>query len=197
MEPGPEADAVWEVYEPIVMFPLTHSDVVQLGKDPSTAARFPDTHWGLGPDTFMGSLDVLHKIHCLNELRKMTFQDYTDEAMAEPKRKHSQVWWVHKRHCVDMLAQDLMCHADADVLTYNWMDTQIHPFPDFSINRKCRDWDGLMSWLEDRKVDMEKWYTMEKPSDQTHVPAEEGYYKLFGFKYSELYPDGKGYPGDL
>ena len=38
-----------------------------------------------------------------------------------------------------MLAQDIMCHLDADVLTYSWMDTQEHLFVDYSISRKSQD----------------------------------------------------------
>ncbi len=89
----------------------------------------------------------------------MTFEDYGEENPT--KKQHGELWWIHLRHCVDMLAQDSMCHADADVSTYNWMDTQSHPFPDFNIDRKCMDFDALLAWHQERKVDMEKYYRIQ------------------------------------
>lgn len=89
-------------------FPLSKDDVIALGKDPKEVALYPDEVFGLGEDAYIGSLDSLHKMHCLNELRKMTFENYGNKTDAE----HGRLWWVHLRHCVDMLAQDLLCYAD-------------------------------------------------------------------------------------
>lgn len=192
LEPGPEADAAWhrlEIKSPDV-FPISRQDVINLGKDPETVARFPDEDWGMGSDAFVASLDTLHKMHCLNEVRKMSFEDYGEENPT--KKRHGELWWIHLRHCVDMLAQDIMCHADADVLTYNWMDTQSHPFPDFNINRKCRDFGALLAWHQERKVDMEKYYRIQ-PERARLVQAEDEYYDMFGFEGSDLFPGGKGW----
>ena len=192
LEPGPEADAAWQKLESksTDVFPISRQDVINLGKDPETVARFPDEDWGMGSDAYVASLDTLHKMHCLNEVRKMAFEDYGEENPT--KKQHGELWWIHLRHCVDMLAQDIMCHADADVLTYNWMDTQSHPFPDFSINRKCRDFGALLAWHQERKVDMERYYRIQ-PERERLVQAEDEYYEKFGFEGSELFPGGKGW----
>lgn len=50
--------------------------------------------------------------------------------------------------------QDIMRHADADGLTYDWMDTQPHPFVAFDIERKCKDFGQSLRWKEERKVDV-------------------------------------------
>lgn len=191
LEPSPEVDELWEKYEPSSVFPISRADVVALGKDPETAARFPDDYWHMGDDAYVASLDGFHKTHCLNELRKMTFEDYGHYKPL--KHRHGKLWWIHLRHCVDMLMQDQLCHADADVLTHNWVDTQPFPFPDFSINRKCRDMEKLREWRDERIVDMDKYKGMKKPEGVRQLPFEPGYYETYGFNHSTLFPDGRGY----
>jgi hypothetical protein len=59
--PNPEADAFWENIELLKTFPITKEDVVKLGKDPETVAKFDDEYWGLGDDAYMAELDVFHQ----------------------------------------------------------------------------------------------------------------------------------------
>ena len=171
----PEAEAIWETFEQIKTFPITRNDVIALGKDPETVARYPDEDFGLGEEAYVAALDIQHKIHCLNELRKTAFSDYAKTAPR--KKEHGQLWWIHLRHCLDMLTQDVLCHADADLVTYRWMDTQPYPFPDFSVNRQCRNIDDLLRYRDEHKVDVDKYLAMQKPkSNITQVPGEPGYY---------------------
>ncbi|KAL8813118.1 MAG: hypothetical protein Q9223_007125, partial [Gallowayella weberi] len=192
LEPGPQTDEIWETFEPLNVFPISHADIVALGKDPNLAVRFPDHIFGLGDEAYMAGYDSLHKTHCLNELRKMTFEDYGAEAPVE-KKKHGRLWWIHLRHCVDMLMQDQLCHADADVITFTWVDTQSHPWADMSINRKCRSWEQLMAWGQDRYVDLQKVKNYTKPADAVVMPFERGYYVQYGFDGSVMFPNGSGY----
>ena len=189
LEPGPEADAAWEVWEPFIAFPITRQDVIRLGKDPDTVARFDEEYWGLGPDAYPAALDVIHEIHCINALRKVAFEDFFDET--PKRRRRGEIHYIHLRHCTDMLLQNVMCHADADLVTFNWMDTQSFPFPDMSINRKCRDLDALIRWKDERVVDTEKYLAWRKPPGVKQIPAEKGYYEMFGYNNSDLFPDLK------
>lgn len=71
----------------------------------------------------------------------------------------------------------MLYHADADLITYRWMDTQPNPFPDFSINRQGRNIDDVLQYRDEHKVDFEKYIVMKRPkSGITQVPAEPGYY---------------------
>jgi hypothetical protein len=78
-----------------------------------------------------------------------------------------------------MLLQNIMCHADADIVTYRWTETQSNPFPDFSINRKCRDFGVLERWQREHTADVEWDVTLKKPHDVVGVPMEKGYWDLF------------------
>ena len=175
-EPGdPEGEKVWEFIEAVKPFPITREDVVALGKDPNTVARFPDEIFGLGNEAYIAALDIQHKLHCLNVIRKMAFADYGENA--PKKTAHGQLWWLHIRHCVDMLTQDMMCHADADLITYRWTDTQPVPAPDMSLNRKCRNFDDLLKYRDEHKVDIDTYDAMEKPrSGIVQIPHEPGFY---------------------
>ena len=171
----PEAEAIWETFEQIKTFHISRDDVIALGKDPETVARYPDEDFGLGEEAYIAALDIQHKIHCLNELRKTAFSEYGKTTPM--KKPHGQLWWIHLRHCLDMLTQDMLCHADADLVTYRWMDTQPYPFPDFSVNRQCRNIDDLLQYRDEHKVDLDRYVAMQKPkSNITQVPSEPGYY---------------------
>lgn len=62
---------------------------------------------------------------------------------------------MHKTHCVHMLLQALMCNADVGVITQSWVRNEAYknpktrPFPDFNIEKKCRDFDAVMHWLRE------------------------------------------------
>lgn len=108
LEPGPDADDVWEVFQRQAgeVFVITREDVIALRKNPETVARFSDEDWGMGSGAYVASLEVLHISHCLNEVRKMTSVDYGEKKSR--KKTHGDLWWIHLRHCIDMLAQDIM-----------------------------------------------------------------------------------------
>ena len=190
-EPSSAVDKLWEAYETLDIFPITRDDVIALGMDPNLAVQLKDDDFGLGQDKYMAAFDGIHKIHCLNELRKMTFADYGDRS--PKKKRHGKLWWIHLRHCVDMLMQDHLCHADADIITYYWVDTQNHPWPNLGVNKRCRSWDQIAGWGQSRYVDQQKVERMRRPEDAVVLPFEYGYYDMYGFNDSEMFPNGSGY----
>lgn len=51
-----------------------------------------------------------------------------------------------------MLRQVIMCNTDLHILTYDWVDHVDYPWPDFSINRQCRNYDNLLDWVYERRA---------------------------------------------
>jgi hypothetical protein len=94
--------------------------------------------------------------------------------------RYPQLWYIHFEHCIDILMQNIMCTANIDLITMNWMETQSNPFPDFSINHQCRGFEALVEWRKENIVDIEKWIAMEKPEHVRQVRAPKVYYELFG-----------------
>lgn len=78
--------------------------------------------------------------------------------------------WTHLAHCVDILLQSLQCNANTEVLTLSWMHNRTMPWPDFSLNRKCRDFDALVEWNKENSVDIYKFGNMTAPKNAYKWP---------------------------
>ncbi|KAF9889307.1 hypothetical protein FE257_007416 [Aspergillus nanangensis] len=165
----PENDDAWEEYEHIRAHIVTREEILKLGKDPDRIARFDDAYWGFGEDAYMVQLDVMHQIHCLNMLSQAAFADYPGYTprMADP---HNRMWWIHLGHCTDILLQHLQCHANMEVLTLAWLEEYNRPWPDFSIQVECRDFEAIRAWDGRGSVDRRKFGSMPVPKDAFRWP---------------------------
>lgn len=67
-QPNPEADALWDEWELTRVFPITKSDIIRLGKDPSTATKLEDEVWHLGDDAYAAIFDVCEYLSSLIHL---------------------------------------------------------------------------------------------------------------------------------
>lgn len=38
-----------------------------------------------------------------------------------------------------------------------WVETQINPYPDFAINKKCIDYKQMKQWQTENKLSKEQW----------------------------------------
>ncbi|KAK1969087.1 hypothetical protein LY78DRAFT_745305 [Colletotrichum sublineola] len=177
--PSPEVDAAWERISSLMPHVISTEDVVRLGKDPSKTARYPED-WGFGPDAHVAELDILHTIHCLNAIRRDVhwrhyfIDDYPDGNFPELHR-------VHTDHCIYVVLQNLMCGATPDIITQSWVEGQLHPFPDFNINKKCNNFDAILAWHEDTMInDSARFATMRIPPGQTPLPMSDEFHRLFG-----------------
>lgn len=47
-----------------------------------------------------------------------------------------------------------MCIADAGVLTSEWVHGFSDPYPDFNTLHKCRNFEKVLSWIDDHGVDI-------------------------------------------
>ncbi|KAH8150987.1 uncharacterized protein LAJ45_05170 [Morchella importuna] len=176
--PSPEVDAAWNRVADLRPTWITTEDVIKLGKDPSRTARYPDD-FGLGPDKHIAELDVLHQIHCLNAIRRDLDFEYYFRAKY-PDGQFPELHRVHTSHCLYIILQHLMCTASTDIVTQAWVEGQTHPFPDFSINRKCRDFNAILEWQDKNVVDLDKFKALRKP--EGHVPSRmsEEFKRMFG-----------------
>ncbi|KAL8852519.1 MAG: hypothetical protein Q9221_002643 [Calogaya cf. arnoldii] len=112
---------------------------------------------------YMASVEALHQLHCLNMLRQATYEDFYKDK-AEPWQDSPQTLRYHLDHCIDNLRQKLMCDADAGILTYVWAKGHRMPFPDFSVQHKCRDFDALKNWVVDHQTYTTKDHGIERLS---------------------------------
>ncbi|KAK7984725.1 hypothetical protein PG988_002347 [Apiospora saccharicola] len=158
LDPCPEVDAAWtRIATADGVYPMSSADVSRIGKDPSYAA--------------------FHLLHCLNAVRKglVTTYDYywgsRGYGFAPPA-----VFARHLNHCVDVLRQHLMCHADLEPFVFNWRVGQEKPYADFAVRKTCVDFDYLLDWSERHKDPRhtELWKTIQKPEGALEREAPEG-----------------------
>lgn len=51
-----------------------------------------------------------------------------------------------------------------DVITDNWKETQKYPFPDFEINKKCKNHDVFLKWQNRGNINKKMWDELRWPS---------------------------------
>ncbi|KAL9046804.1 MAG: hypothetical protein Q9214_000457 [Letrouitia sp. 1 TL-2023] len=191
LEPGPATDEIWQDWEIQRSFVLSREEVIELGKDPDKSVKYPDEDFGFGEEAYMGGLDIFHVIHCFDAIRQEAFKEYYwdgekyhmegySKEAGRPKRTHTEIFWLHLRHCTDIVLQSLMCNADTTMTTMTWLETQQRPFPDFSVNKKCRDFDAIVRWRDDNALDVKKAGSVTKPEGGDQTKISEMYWKLFG-----------------
>ncbi|KAI1020182.1 hypothetical protein LB503_006019 [Fusarium chuoi] len=183
LKPDPEVDDAWEDLEIIRVFPITESEVRRLGKDPELLVRFPQ-EYGLGDNAYMAQIDMFHQIHCLNLLRHLAWAEYNRNGTA--KKRFSDLHWIHVSHCTDILMQNLMCNGNFDIITFNWVETQSNPFPDFAVNHQCRDFDAIYEWQDKHSVPKEWGRNVTRPAGAKQIPISEEYYRIYGIEKPQV-----------
>lgn len=171
----------WTLYQSLLNYCVrlygSHVTFTIVGKDPATVAMYDDEYWHFGDNAYVAALDFPHQVHCLNVVRKAALANYGKhgDTISDP----GKFYWTHLGHCVDILMQHQLCHADAGLLTYNWLENGEYPFPDMSVNKKCRDWRQLIEYRDVHGVDREKYLKWKKPAGAHTIPQpqEDGYWK--------------------
>ena len=190
-EPGPDTDELWQDYEIQRSFVVSREQVLAMGKDPDKTVKYADEMFGFGNDAYMAGMDIFHQLHCFDAIRKEAFKDYYWDGenyhmegygpeSGPPKRRHTEIFWIHLRHCTDIILQSLMCHADASMTTMTWLQTQERPFPDFSINKKCRDFGALVRWRDENALDVKRVGQVKRPEGFYQTKIGDMYWKLYG-----------------
>jgi len=102
-------------------------------------------------------------------------------------------YWVHQKHCLDILRQELMCTGSLNLYRLIWQEHQERPIPDFTIHRQCRRWDDILDWQEKHQISYEDTIRldhMRKPEGEYAYPMPpaglklveevDAWYKKFG-----------------
>lgn len=180
-----------------MIFGLTQSDVIRLGKDPTSAVKFnPEWNISSSEDLYLGVLDVFHQIHCLNMLRQNLIINY-DYYWGKAYGFRPEVFRErHLSHCTSILLQNIMCHADTEVVTHVWQEGNPVPWPDFGVKKQCRDFNALVEFRDVMDVE-DSWDKFRlysnRPSDAIVFPEEDGFSELKAsadeFRNGEYYKD--------
>lgn len=114
--------------------------LVALSNDEAMARRLPaSVKHNNNASESVYFVAAYHQIHCLTVIRAALYHFSENMTQTVPL--------AHTLHCLDSLRQEVMCHADDDLLYTD--DGKI--FGDGQV-RQCRDWDGLREWTERNKI---------------------------------------------
>ncbi|CAG8960187.1 hypothetical protein HYFRA_00010666 [Hymenoscyphus fraxineus] len=161
-DPSPEVDEAWSKLTDVGVVIISGEEVSKLGKDPKKTVKAP-LAWGYGSDAHLAQSDGQHALHCLNAIRKYAYKEhyYPLQTSCPSNTSSSSLLdafnQVHLSHCLHVLLQTLSCDFSTDMITHNWMATQDFPFPDFAINKKCKDHSRFLEWQEKKKISTEMW----------------------------------------
>ncbi|KAL7917021.1 hypothetical protein ACQKWADRAFT_307810 [Trichoderma austrokoningii] len=143
-QPNKGVDEAWISSTHAGAFSITKEEVERMGKLTNSTIMLPASSGG----GYMASLEATHQLHCVDLLRKFSYREYYADKSApfgDPNKLRT-----HIDHCIEMLRQVIMCNGDLHIITYNWVDHVDTPWPDFSLNRQCRDWDRIIDWVGKR-----------------------------------------------
>jgi len=128
---------------------LNEEEYSEVGISPATAARNAPE---FGGGYFLQS-EFSHQLHCVNLLRKASYFKYNYYLSRDPDFKDKpKTFKVHLDHCVEMLRQLVMCHADVGLVTAHWIEQRERPWPDFNTKQTCRNFEGIWQWTVDHQM---------------------------------------------
>ncbi|PQE19591.1 tat pathway signal sequence protein [Rutstroemia sp. NJR-2017a WRK4] len=117
--PSKEVDAAWNrisIVRPLDL-DISKEDFHTIGVNADTAATNAPEHGG---GYFMVP-EFTHQLHCVNLLRKASYFKYEYYKIHDPdfgdKEETFKVHLASIDHCVEMLRQFVMCHADVTIVT--------------------------------------------------------------------------------
>jgi len=146
--PSPEADAAWNRVASIRILTLTGDDLKRMGRNKDEAAKVP-LEWARGDDLYPAFLDSQHLLHCLNEVRMYAWFPYYYEDKYGPGSNTMNMPPIHQahlRHCLSVLLEAIRCQPSLNIDTFEYIDPEQRPFPEFRTKRKCMNHDALLDW---------------------------------------------------
>jgi hypothetical protein len=94
-------------------------------------------------------------LHCLNLVRQSLYYNI-DYYRAEGKGafvNEDTIVRHHVSHCLDIIRQQLMCTVDTGMLGQVWWDKRFpKAFVDFNTEHKCKNFDAVRQWAEERQL---------------------------------------------
>ncbi|KAL7933917.1 hypothetical protein V8C35DRAFT_327399 [Trichoderma chlorosporum] len=166
--PNDAVDAAWEDLSRITAMTVDANKVKALGKDPAMLVHLPNNS-----NQFPVMPSVSHQLHCMNYLRRGLEIPYY-----HGNKTLTKMYWEHVYHCLHLITQSITCHAEADPIFWRWVEGQEHPVPDFSGDRKCRDFQGFKSDLEGKGYDVHNVWLLQREGGEFEVPQEPGFLEL-------------------
>lgn len=152
--PSPAVDAAWHALSDHGFAWVSEEQALAMGWDLPVTFKIPEA-FGVGNDKYGGETDILHKIHCLDMIRRDVHYDYY-WGDKYPDGNRPEAFTVHTSHCIYVLLQSLLCDANTDLIPSVWLDEYPLPVPDFEIQRKCGNFEGVKNWELEHRIEVNR-----------------------------------------
>ncbi|KAM7185569.1 protein of unknown function (DUF3328) domain containing protein [Rhypophila sp. PSN 637] len=140
-----EVDRAWHELLKNMNIAVPKSDLERIG---THSIPIPDMD-----EMYFAGLSVFHELHCLKRLKQYTWREhYFPNITADEERLNR----LHTDHCLEILRQAVLCHADVSLFTLQWSEGSRQPRADFSQEHQCADFDAINAWAAERRVDASK-----------------------------------------
>ncbi|EXU99302.1 DUF3328 domain protein [Metarhizium robertsii] len=147
-EPRPELDEAWATFlftDYTIRVPVPGW---RNASSPNTIlTEFEDETGGI-----MGTFSFLHNLHCLKIIRQYMLSDYYSATAEMFKPGPGQPIRTHIDHCIDILRQSELCHADTSLMIFEWQEHARIPINLHGAKHICANPDKLNRWLEAHTV---------------------------------------------
>ncbi|KAK5734666.1 hypothetical protein LTR17_008744 [Elasticomyces elasticus] len=186
---SPDVTFAWSNLSFSRVLPVTSAYLRERGVDPAIAAKIPE-RYGFGNDAYGASSDTQHLLHCLNRVRKDVYFDYYFQSIW-PDGKVSDLHRFHTAHCLKILRQFIVCQSSMDLIPKIWREGEPHPVNEFSIVRKCGNYDSLWQYANSDGIDPEEFDGLEASPGTSKAPKSEDWLRLLG--QDDPNPEDYGY----
>lgn len=125
------ADQLWDVHSATGMVTLENTKAKEMGLP--SAQPFPwDENYS------MYTISGMHSMNCLRKLRRAI-------RLSQQSRQQLDTY-SHLLYCVDILRQDVTCHADDTLISTS--NTGMNFYKGEGQQRECRNWNVLEDWYQ-------------------------------------------------
>ncbi|OLN97666.1 hypothetical protein CCHL11_09626 [Colletotrichum chlorophyti] len=169
--PSRDMDAKWDLLGNLDPVAITADEVISLGKNPSTTARWPES-FGLGSDAYIAAPNALHHLHCLDWIRRDLNSDHPEHDGGRfQNAKRSTLHRFHTQHCLYVLMKQLTCHPSTTMFVFEWVEGNPSPFPDFSVKETCVNYDAILRWHNTSSRPRKDMLALKAPEGQQKLPV--------------------------
>ncbi|KAK4216300.1 hypothetical protein QBC37DRAFT_338389 [Rhypophila decipiens] len=170
LPPSKELDRAWDKLLYALNVRVSPDELDMINENSTNRVRVED-------GDYAAVIGVYHHMHCLNNLRRIVHWDYYGPLLAKAKGFNPEGYTKeHSGHCIDSIRQALMCHANTDIYTIEWVDDDAFPVaPDLRSKAvaKCVDWNHLDSWARQRALLPGRFHTLPGPFPSSAVKKNQ------------------------
>ncbi|TQS34564.1 hypothetical protein Golomagni_05046 [Golovinomyces magnicellulatus] len=155
---GPEVDAAWES---LGVNSNQKDRALAVPEGQATKAGFRSSQVQINPKYgggYPANVEGLHHLHCLNLVRQALYYNvnYYRALGTGAFANNDFIVQHHVSHCLDILRQQLMCTPNTSLLGQVWWDRKApKAFVDFNTEHKCRNFEAIRAWAEERQLSEE------------------------------------------